>query len=83
VTFAPALSSSIGMALTRRQYEIVILVTRGCTNPEIGAMLGISVNAVKKHVSRVLVVVDASNRTELAAIAGGWPPEHPPIDEPA
>jgi DNA-binding NarL/FixJ family response regulator len=63
------------MTLTPRQYEIAILVTRGCTNREIGTMLGISVNAVKKHVSRMLVALDASNRTELAAIAGGWPAE--------
>jgi non-specific serine/threonine protein kinase len=63
------------VSLTRRQYEIAILVTRGCTNREIGAMLGISINAVKQHVSRVLVAVAASNRTELAAIASAWPPE--------
>jgi len=60
------------MTLTPRQHEIVVLLTRGCTNPEIAAMLGISVNAVKKHVSRVLVLADASNRTELAAIAAAW-----------
>ena len=55
-------------SITSRQHEIGLLVARGCTNPEIGAMLGISVNAVKKHVSRLLDVLDASNRTELAAM---------------
>ena len=55
-------------SITARQHEIALLVARGCTNPEIGTMLGISVNAVKKHVSRLLDVLDASNRTELAAM---------------
>jgi len=38
-------------------------------------MLGISSNAVKKHVSRVLILVEVSNRTELAGVAGAWPAE--------
>jgi DNA-binding NarL/FixJ family response regulator len=57
-------------SITTRQQEIALLVVRGCTNPEIGAMLGISVNAVKKHVSRLLEALHASNRTELAALLG-------------
>ena len=61
------------MGLTLRQYEVTILVTRGCTNREIGSMLGISSHAVKKHVSRLLEVLHVSNRTELAAIAASWP----------
>lgn len=51
--------------LTARQSEIVHLVSRGFTNPEIGRMLAISMNAVKRHVSRLLAMYDASNRTEL------------------
>jgi DNA-binding CsgD family transcriptional regulator len=59
-------------ALTARQHEIAVLVSRGCTNQEIGDMLEISANAVKKHVSRALEVLGVSNRTELAALAGRW-----------
>jgi DNA-binding CsgD family transcriptional regulator len=59
-------------ALTPRQREIAELVSHGCTNPEIAKMLAISANAVKKHVSRVLVAVDVSNRTELAAVTARW-----------
>jgi DNA-binding NarL/FixJ family response regulator len=55
-------------SITSRQHEIAQLVARGSTNPEIGVMLGISVNAVKKHVSRLLDALHASNRTELAAM---------------
>ncbi|MDB4958771.1 MAG: hypothetical protein JWO36_6340 [Myxococcales bacterium] len=56
-------------SLTARQHEVVILVSRGCTNPEIAGMLAISANAVKKHVSRALEMLGVSNRTELAALA--------------
>lgn len=53
--------------LTTRQREVAELVTCGCTNPEIAQMLAISANAVKKHVSRLLALLEASNRTELAS----------------
>jgi DNA-binding CsgD family transcriptional regulator len=59
-------------ALTPRQREVAELVAHGCTNIEIGNMLAISANAVKKHVSRVLEMLDVSNRTELAALTGRW-----------
>ena len=56
--------------LTTRQREVVELVAHGCTNAEIAKMLGVSANAVKKHVSRVLALLDVTNRTELAALVG-------------
>jgi DNA-binding CsgD family transcriptional regulator len=59
-------------ALTARQYEVTVLVARGSTNAEIARLLSISPDAVKKHVSRALVALEVSNRTELAAIAGRW-----------
>lgn len=58
--------------LTARQYEVSVLVARGSTNAEIGRLLSISADAVKKHVSRALVALEVSNRAELAAIAGRW-----------
>lgn len=58
--------------LTPRQREVADLVAHGCTNHEIANMLAISANAVKKHVSRVLSVLEVSNRTELAALRGRW-----------
>jgi DNA-binding CsgD family transcriptional regulator len=56
-----------GPTLTARQGEVAELVVFGCTNAEIAAMLRISANAVKKHVSRLLELLEASNRTELAS----------------
>ncbi len=64
-------TASLG-ALTVRQREVAELVAHGCTNAEIGRMLAISPNAVKKHVSRVLEALEVSNRTELAALTGRW-----------
>ena len=58
--------------LTARQHEVAVLASRGCTNQEIACMLGISANAVKKHISRVLEALGVSNRTELAALVGRW-----------
>jgi DNA-binding CsgD family transcriptional regulator len=59
--------------LSARQREIAWLVSRGCTNAEIAGMLGCSSHAIKKQVSRVLALLDVSNRTELAAVVAGWP----------
>jgi DNA-binding CsgD family transcriptional regulator len=60
------LAGDRGPALTPRQRQVAELVGFGCTNGEIAKMLAISANAVKKHVSRLLQLLEASNRTELA-----------------
>jgi DNA-binding NarL/FixJ family response regulator len=69
------LALAVSNHLTQRQHEVACLVARGCTNAEIGGMLAISSDAVKKHVSRTLDTLGLSNRTELAAIAGRWSAE--------
>lgn len=71
------LAQHVRSALTDRQHEVAYLVARGCTNAEIGSMLAISANAVKKHVSRVLEMMGVSNRTELAAYSGRWSADRP------
>lgn len=62
-----ALLAGRAVSLTARQRQIAELVVHGCTNHEIAQMLAISANAVKKHVSRLLELQGASNRTELAS----------------
>ena len=54
--------------LTARQREVMILMSRGLTNPEIGDALGIAKGTVKAHVAAVLDALDASNRTEATLI---------------
>ena len=58
----------IGWAsLTPAELDLVRLVAEGHTNAEIGQRLFISVNTVKKHLSRVYAKVDVDGRAELAA----------------
>jgi predicted ATPase/DNA-binding CsgD family transcriptional regulator len=58
----------IGWAsLTRVERRIVQLVAQGHTNAEIGERLFISVNTVKRHLSRVYAKVDVDGRANLAA----------------
>jgi predicted ATPase/DNA-binding CsgD family transcriptional regulator len=58
----------IGWAsLTPVERDVVRLVAEGHTNAEIGQHLFISVNTVKKHLSRVYTKVDVDRRSDLAA----------------
>jgi predicted ATPase/DNA-binding CsgD family transcriptional regulator len=58
----------IGWAsLTPVERDVVRLVAEGHTNAEIGERLFISVNTVKKYLSRVYAKVDVDGRAELAA----------------
>ena len=58
----------IGWAsLTPVERDVVRLVAEGHTNAEIGQRLFISVNTVKKYLSRVYAKVDVDGRTDLAA----------------
>jgi predicted ATPase/DNA-binding CsgD family transcriptional regulator len=54
-------------SLTPAERDIVRLVADGHTNAEIGQRLFISVNTVKKYLSRVYAKVDVDGRADLAA----------------
>jgi DNA-binding CsgD family transcriptional regulator/tetratricopeptide (TPR) repeat protein len=56
-------------SLTPRETEILALVAEGRSNGEIGRQLFISTKTVSVHVSNILGKLDASGRTEAAAIA--------------
>jgi DNA-binding NarL/FixJ family response regulator len=57
--------------LSEREREVVRLMAGGFSNREIGEMLGLSTGTVKNHVSRLLLKLDARDRTSavLKAIA--------------
>jgi predicted ATPase/DNA-binding CsgD family transcriptional regulator len=58
----------IGWAsLTPTELDVVRLVAEGRSNAEIGQRLFMSVNTVKKHLSRVYAKVDVEGRADLAA----------------
>jgi DNA-binding NarL/FixJ family response regulator len=53
----------IAEPLTEREREVIRLVAGGFSNREIGEMLGLSEGTVKNHVSRLLLKLDARDRT--------------------
>jgi DNA-binding NarL/FixJ family response regulator len=55
--------------LTKREREVLELVTAGATNRQIAARLFISEKTASVHVSRILTKLGASSRQEAAALA--------------
>ena len=62
-------SRRVHTALTDREREVLCLVASGATNRAIAARLFISPKTASVHVSRILTKLDATTRTEAAALA--------------
>jgi DNA-binding NarL/FixJ family response regulator len=54
--------------LSEKQRRIIALIVQGCKNREIAEDLHLSEQTVKSHVSRILSLLDLSNRTQLASL---------------
>ncbi len=69
----PMESEGLG-ALTRRQSEILALVTEGRCNKEIARALGLAEGTVKIHLTRVFKTLGVRSRAQAMALArdAGW-----------
>ena len=65
----PPACPSPGPELSRREREVLTLVTDGCDNAEIAGRLYVSVSTVKNHVSRLFEKLGVDNRVQAATFA--------------
>jgi DNA-binding NarL/FixJ family response regulator len=55
--------------ITEREREVLVLVARALPNQDIADELGVSLHTVKTHVGRLLMKLDARDRTQLVVLA--------------
>ena len=55
--------------LTRREVDVLQLIARGLSNPEIADQLSISEATVKTHLNRVMAKLDLNSRAQAVVIA--------------
>jgi two-component system nitrate/nitrite response regulator NarL len=68
-TSTPAPAVSLPPVLTKREQQIVALLSDGLSNQEIAEKLGLTENTVKHYMTPILQKLGARNRTEVAIIA--------------
>lgn len=56
-------------SLTRRELEVLKLLSVGLYNKEIGKNLGISERTVKNHISNIFKKINVMDRTQAAVFA--------------
>jgi NarL family two-component system response regulator LiaR len=65
----PSEAESMAADLTRREQEVLALLVKGMSNPEIAAHLVISRSTVKVHISSILSKLGVASRAEAISLA--------------
>ena len=65
----PSEAESMAADLTRREQEVLALLVKGMSNPEIAARLVISRSTVKVHISSILSKLGVASRAEAISMA--------------
>jgi NarL family two-component system response regulator LiaR len=65
----PSEAQTLAADLTRREQDVLRLLVKGMSNPEIAASLYISRATVKVHISNILSKLGVSNRAEAISMA--------------
>ena len=52
------------LGISKREYEVLLLIADGCSNKEIADQLFVTESTIKSHVSNLLLKLDAKRRTE-------------------
>lgn len=65
----PSEAESMAADLTRREQEVLALLVKGMSNPEIAAHLVISRSTVKVHISSILSKLGVASRGEAISLA--------------
>jgi len=65
----PSEAESMAADLTRREMEVLALLVKGMSNPEIAERLVISRSTVKVHISSILSKLGVASRTEAISLA--------------
>jgi len=65
----PSEAESMAADLTRREMEVLALLVKGMSNPEIAERLVISRSTVKVHISSILSKLEVASRAEAISLA--------------
>lgn len=65
----PSVVDNLAADLTRREHEVLALLVKGMSNPEIAGQLYISRATVKVHISSILSKLGVSSRAEAISLA--------------
>lgn len=60
---------TLKVKLSRRETDVLRLITEGYTNPQISELLNISANTVKSHVNNLFNKLGVNDRTQAAVLA--------------